>query len=634
MKKNLRYIAVALVAGVTITACSPDDFTGANPNDKATTEGIDVTVEVDQATNEVTMSVPHLVQAYPYWNIPAVRDGETGFYSTLEKTTKVFALAGDKDIIFRVGNSNGFSDGAIQKTIHIDNSLKDLEGLAKAIATADGKQWRVAKEEEAHFGYGPNGSDGSGTWVAEADNKEELALYDDFIKFFTGSSNGNFLYTGKMSYNPGKDGEVQFGGVNENDKRVATAQDDRDYKISVVGDDVLLTLAPDTKMPFVPSDAFLANPVFRIDAYSSGLLVLVANDGDKAWRLVLTSQDFGGGDLGWTGFTNGVNLLEGLDVDFRFRMAGESWDDVINETTQNGNLSDAFSFKMLKTGTEQWKAQLHIEKTNVVLSADKTYDFSIVITSDADDSFEATVKPQAAENNDVFFSTDKHTIVNGANVISLSECAGFDGEFKIALDFAGAPEGTNITISKIFLSEHNDANVVPFDYNDPANIWKTEIEANDAYKMSYWWTDANWQQIADPKFEVKKQKKGSNLYTVTAPAATSSQWQAQTTFVTNMTATMSDIVDFSCIIVPNVDLSGVTVKLTEANDDDGTLHDSNYFFAERVDLKADVPNVVKFTDTVLPSNDAHALDLVFDFGGNPEDAVIKITDIVLIKKQQ
>lgn len=633
MKHIFKYLAGACLAGFAAASCTPEKFEGADQNGKPTVEGINISVEVDPETNVVTMSSPHLLQSYPVWSIPAVRtaEGETDFYSTLENTSRLFALAGEKKVIYRVGNRNGFSDAAIEKTVTIKNSLKDLNGIAKALTSEEGKQWRVAREEEAHLGYGPKGGDGSGTWVAEADSKAELALYDDFVKFKSGSADGNFLYSGEMSYNPGDDAKVQFGGVAEADRKDAAAQDGCAYKITVEGDDVLLTLAPQTLMPFVPSDEFLAKPVFRIDSYSGSLLTLVANDGDKAWRLVLTSEDFGGGDLGWGGFEGDGNLLKDASPVFRFWFANSSWGQ-IDDPVHEGNLADGFSLTMNETGKDQWQAQLHVEETGVQLASDKTYDFSVVITYDGDTEFEATVKPQMAGDDNTFFSDARHKIAKGSNVIALSDCAGFDGEFKIAFDFAGAPAGAVITISKVFLSEHDAANVVPFDYNDPDNLWRTEVEEKDAYSVEFWWANASWAQIANPGFEVKRQKKGSNLYTITAPDATASQWQAQNTFVTGMTATMDDVVDFSCIIVPNTDLAGVTVKFTEANVSEAEKHDNNFFFAERVDLKANVPNVVKFTDTKLPMNDAHAMNLIFDLGGNPEGAVVKITDIVVIKK--
>lgn len=238
-----------------------------------------------------------------------------------------------------------------------------------------------------------------------------------------------------------------------------------------------------------------------------------------------------------------------------------------------------------------------------------------------------TVKPHPAGDDNTFFTADKFPVVKGTNVIALSDCIGFDGEIVLTFDFAGAPEGTTFTLQNAYVAEHDAANIVPFNYNDANNVWRTEVEMVNGFDMSFWWADAGWGQIDDPEFAYKEKKNGANLYTITAPAATASQWQAQNTFSTKIGATADDLVDFSCVIIPNCDLNGATVKLTQDDNDD------NFFFAEQVNLKAGVPNVVKFTDKQLSAGEsADALKLIFDFGGNPEGAVINITDIVVIKK--
>lgn len=608
-----------------MVACTPEKFEGASADGKPTTDGVSVSVEVDQSTNTATFTSSHLTGAYPLWYVQGrTADGETEYYSTKETFSRVYALSGDKTVTFRTANRNGFSDGSIVKTFHIDNSLSDLSAIAKALTSDEGKQWRVADEEEYHFACGPKGSDGTGTWTVDVANTPELALYDDYIILKTGTSSGNFLYTGTMSYNPGDDGKCQFGGYGESDSKAAAAQESN-YKISVSGDDVLLSFDAGTYFPFIPSESFLNDPVFRIESYGSDLLTLVATDGDTAWRLVLTSTDFGGGELGWTGFTSGTNLLAGVEPTFSYWCADDNWSQ-ISDPVQSGSADKGYKFVLPAVGSTQWQAQIHMNY-NVTLSAEKTYDFSVTIVSDADVVINATVKPHKTGDDNTYFSADQHPLSKGSNVIAMSECAGWDGEFTLTLDFAGAPEGTTISLQNIFLAEHDAGNVVPYDYSDEGNIWRTGVEATNDYEMFYWWGDANWSQISDPGFAVKQKKTGANIYTITAPAATSAQWQAQTAFRTKLTATATDVVNFSCVIVPNVDLSNVTVKLTDTSDD------NNYFFAGQHNLKAGVANVVKYTGASLSGGaDASALSLFFDFGGNPEGAVIQITDITLIKQ--
>ena len=81
------------------------------------------------------------------------------------------------------------------------------------------------------------------------------------------------------------------------------------------------------------------------------------------------------------------------------------------------------------------------------------------------------------------------------------------------------------------------------------------------------------------------------------------------------------------------DCPGVTIKLTETDDADGTKHDGNFYFADRHEVKADEPFVYKMSGVTLSQNDAHALSLFFDFGGTPIGTNIVISDIIFEKAQ-
>ena len=95
---------------------------------------------------------------------------------------------------------------------------------------------------------------------------------------------------------------------------------------------------------------------------------------------------------------------------------------------------------------------------------------------------------------------------------------------------------------------------------------------------------------------------------------------------------MSDSYTFSCTIEADNDSPGLTIKLTETDDADGTKHDNNFFFADRHDVTADKAFTYKVTGANLPQNDAHALSLFFDFGGTPAGTHVKIKDIIFVKE--
>lgn len=325
--------------------------------------------------------------------------------------------------------------------------------------------------------------------------------------------------------------------------------------------------------------------------------------------------------FGWGGFTAGTNLMANSKATHRFWFTGpDDWNGMA-DPDNSGNINDGIQFTMNGAGSDQWKAQLQIEKTGVSLSAGKTYDFSIAIVSDADKTLEVTVKPQKDGDDNTFFSADKHKVKKGMNVIAFTDCAGFDGDFKIALDFAGAPEGTGFTVKNVFLSEHNNANVVPLDYDDAANIWRTNVEANKAYEMDFWWSDASWQQIGNPDFEVD-----NNVYIITAKDATAAEWQAQNTFkAKGFSFGADELFDMSCVVKADQDCR-VTVKFCEMSNDDNAA-----FYVNDINLKAGESRAVKFEDVKFGAAAADT-KLIFDLGGCKAGTEFKVGKITFIKK--
>ena len=85
--------------------------------------------------------------------------------------------------------------------------------------------------------------------------------------------------------------------------------------------------------------------------------------------------------------------------------------------------------------------------------------------------------------------------------------------------------------------------------------------------------------------------------------------------------------NFYCVVESDNDIPGLTIKLTETDDPDGTKHDNNFFFADRHEVTADKAFIYKAENVSLPVGDAHALSLFFDFGGTPAGTVVKVSKI-------
>ena len=93
---NFKHMALAIMAVLSFAACSPENYAGVDESALPTMDGTDYQLNVDQSTNQVTMSISQLPQGtYPVWFIDTNTDGEPDFYSTLNQLTKVYGTHGD-----------------------------------------------------------------------------------------------------------------------------------------------------------------------------------------------------------------------------------------------------------------------------------------------------------------------------------------------------------------------------------------------------------------------------------------------------------------------------------------------------------------------------------------------------------
>ena len=315
---------------------------------------------------------------------------------------------------------------------------------------------------------------------------------------------------------------------------------------------------------------------------------------------------------GWMGFTNGTDLLADWQPEYSHWFSPSDWSGGLDPGL-NGDIHSGLTFTIPEgTGSDQWQAQVHIQQNGPTLSAGKNYDFSIAIVSGAD-NVKATVKPQKDGDDGVYFTADQFALHKGVNVIALSDVAGFDGQFKIALDFAGAPVGTEFTVSRVFLSEHDDANMAPFDYQDSKNLLKGQPFGND---FRFWFADGGWSQIADPAYE------GDNAayFSVTIPDGMGGdQWQGQTHIpFDNVTLSAGKRYNFSIVVIADNAVPGLTVK--PQNDGD----DNQFLSADRHAIAANVPTAIVLTG--CPGFDGK-FRLCLDFAGTPAGTNVKILDM-------
>ena len=253
------------------TACSPDDFEGADPNALPTVSGIDFNISVDQETNQMIASYTPQPGTYPVW----ILDGTS--YSTLQEVGYTNTEAGTHTIELRLGNRNGISQTGIKKEYTFNESKIDYTNDFRRITE---KEWRIDNKEVAHMACGPAGTAGSGWWAAQPDEKKDFGVYDDRITFTADNRKG-----GTYTYSAGEDG---FTYVNKGTtKWGAGAPEDFDATIGDqtsswsfevydwedadgnVSKQTFIQLAPNTLFPYISSDDQYENPRFRIETLTA-----------------------------------------------------------------------------------------------------------------------------------------------------------------------------------------------------------------------------------------------------------------------------------------------------------------------------------------------------------------------------
>ena len=381
------------------------------------------------------------------------------------------------------------------------------------------------------------------------------------------------------------------------------------YYISLDGKSLIETAAGNSITQIVKKKGDYTAQLYAFSACDQQMITASYSIAEN-WK----DPDAGDEPEGWMGFTAGTNLLASWQPDYNYWFSPSDWSGGLNPNIE-GNLTDGLNFTIpTGTGSDQWQAQVHIEHNGPTLSAGKNYDFSIVIISPVG-GIKATVKPQKEGDDNTFFTDAQYPLHEGLNTIALSNKAGFDGPFKIALDFAGAPVGAEFTIKRAYLTEHDDANIAPFDYNDSKNLLKDQPFGAD---FRFWFADGGWGQIADPEHDGDSPAE----FSLTIPSGMGGdQWQGQVHIpFDNVKLSAGKKYNFSIVVLADNNVPGLTVKPQDDADD------NTFLSADRHAVAANVPTAIVFTDRAGFDG---KFRLCLDFGGTPAGTHVKIIGMYL-----
>lgn len=628
MKHNIfsKALLIAVTAGLTLSACSPEDFDGVSEAGLPLAENAKVTASVDDETNTVTFNMEG-DGIYPMWYIPV--DGKevtkNPVYSTVNPLQKIWVNSGDYKVYYRVGNRNGMSQGMGETTFHVTNTLVDFSEI---VGKLSGKEWRIAATEPAHLACGPSGTDGTEWWKAGANEKAEFGVYDDRLTF-----GADYSYT----YNPGAGGTMYvntgcslFPDYHQDaDYMVPVSEQHSSYQLSAEGDDLYLVMPANTCFPYIPADAAYNGELrLRVESITGSTMVLVWDDGNIAWHYILTCAS-----EGFQGFNSNsdCNMWKNCHFTNEFFYTNPDWAQIDNPTVTEKN--GAYTIELPTATAMQWQAQVKF-LTDMTTNAVTKYDFSCKLVSTTDHPGVTLKLVKTGDDNSFYFAERIDLKANQEVLFYRSDMDGIDMDnITLVVDGGGNADNTKLTISNIDLQEHKcdgveapaeEEDKTVYNYNSASNIWKSHVDdKGDAGFTTFFFYAPGWTEIDAPDFTADK-----GHYTVQLPTATFAQWQAQVHLTTDIPGEADTPYDFSCKFLAKKDIKGVTVKITD------TSSDENFFFMNTYDLKAGEEYQVKVPATVLKVGAADALKLVFDFGGNPEGEKVEIYDIIFQKTAQ
>ena len=641
MKNLFKYSIGALFAGLAMTACSPDEFSGADPNGIPSVSGVDFNISVDQETNQMIATYTPQPGTYPVW----ILNGTT--YSTLQEVGYNNPEAGTYTIDMKIGNRNGFSQGTISKTFTFNETKVDYSADFRRIT---GKEWRIANKEVAHMGCGPAGTAGTEWWSAQPNDKKDFGVYDDRITFTADNRKG-----GTYTYNAGADGMTYVNwGTSFNptgaepDVDVALGNQTSTWSFEVydwedaegnVTKQTYIQLGKNTLFPYISSNAQYENPKFRIETLTATKMVLVYDAPDRSisWRFILTSAaderlvEEQGFDA-----NSDFNLWKGVTPDATFYFA-PNWspDRTADMQATYNDKGNDYTITVPDAAFDRWQAQMHLHTTGVETSSANHYDFSCIFVADADIDG-VTVKVTNEADNEAIIDVDNISLKAGKEyVFWKSDVEGKDlSPVKIVFDFGHASGATTINVSNIVLKDHanNDGTIVSesgegggedkptmdWNYEAGSNLWKAVDDGTLFEAFGYWFADDSWTALGTQP----EATHSGDAYEITLPQGMGgSQWQGQFHIDTKLTASASKAYNFYFVMETDQDCPGVTVKLTDSGD-------SNYFCEGRHDVKGDEPFVFKLEGATLKEGqDASAIRLFFDFGGSPAGTHVKISKI-------
>ncbi len=628
-------MALALAAVVTMGCVQ--DYMEIDPDQVPQASELKVKIDVDQATNYVTFSIENQGMV-PMWLFgEELIDGKANkkYAYSGNGISLRFRDAGTHSVEVKAYNAHGISLGSKQVEFSLENTYRDPFDASKYVTFFAGsteKVWEWNSSVAGHFGCGEPGTEGLNWWSCGANEKADWGLYDDRM---------TFTKDGKYTYNPGEGGMVyvnkdsgfgpEYNTNDGNDYLVPIQTYTVDYSFenewNDAGiEDVYLVLPEGANLSYIPNpEALTTNTRYKLlEGTNTKKLVLVNDNGGIAWKYEFIPEGSAkpedpkpeAGDVVFD-VNSERNMWKNAAMDVSFWFANNDWGQIENPAyTAEGNTHTIVIPEGI--GTQRWQGQMVFNNTGLATSADKKYDFQLILNSTADHGG-VTIKLTQQDNDNVFFFEDAHAVtayeefkyqVKGVQGVDLTNA-------KLVLDFGGAEAGSTVVIKDIILQEHIEGGTpsgpAPFDPSSADNLWNAAVTTDH----HFWFANNDWGAIDNATVT----SEGGTHTFVLPEGIGSQQWQGQFFFQnTGVKSEAAKTYDFHLVLMADADHAGVTVKLCAQDDDAAIITDGRYALAAYEEFSLDVYGAAGI--------DCENLKLVFDFGGGQGGSTVVVKDIV------
>ena len=651
MKTIWQYIAIAALA-VSAAACTPE-YPVPNASGLPQASNLDVTIEVDQATNYVTF-VMNTKGVVPVWIFGDQKiDGKAGKrYAYTENAVRLrFREEGEHTVEVKAYNANGLSQGSLVKTFTMNNTYRDPfdpTPYIKAISNGESQDWVWNSTENGHFGCGPVG-DPKAWWSCEANGKKGF-LYDDVM---------TFDLEGKYTYDPG-DGQGYANKGSEYKTEYKTADEDylfqtekKTTKYSFENnwndagiEEIFLVMDSGSEMSYVPHKSIVEEPRYQVlETGTSSMkkkLQLMATvytpdntDGiswyyefvpkgsvvgepdplfgveSKTWVLDNESAgymgcgpDFGNSGGWWSANPHDKDGFGVKDDEITFFANGKyvfnpGEDGMVYCNWESGWRPDGY---YSGDGSTDYDAPAELMESAYVLGSDEVGDY---IELPAGVLYGYIPKPQVlTETNRLYV---KELTKNKLFVV-----ANFDG---ISWQFIYRPKDGQVDPTPE-PDPVEPLDPTHYDVNGDTNFWKAAT-----LSVETWYSAGDWSGGITPDYEVT----AGNGIKVTIPEGVGgSEWMGQTKLKSGIASSSEKEYDFSVTLLADEDMT-VTIKLTNDPEEENDIH--SFFYDGQVKLTAGEPFVYR-KHNLKQSVSGDNVMLIFDFGRSPIGSTIEAKDIV------